>query len=67
MTLEAQIWEVVTAMPPKDQMIVNQAFQAILNVCAMADKLGAPDKLYGAIAVALLGARYQDMEDAVQD
>lgn len=64
MTLEAEIWAVVKEMPIEDQRIINSTWQALLHTAALADRLGGPDKLHGATAVALLGARYQDMEDA---
>lgn len=67
MSLENEIRAVVKEMPIEDQQIINSAFAAISHVCALADKLSGTDKLHGATAVAMMGARYQDAEDAVQN
>jgi hypothetical protein len=64
MGLADEIRAAIAQMPLQDQKIINATYTALRYTCALADELGKPDKLYGASAVALLGAEYQDLEDA---
>lgn len=65
MGLADEIRAVIAEMPLKDQQIINATHTALRYTCALADELGKPDKMFGATAVALLGAEYQDAEEAV--
>ena len=66
MGLADEIRAVIAEMPLKDQQIINATHTALRYTCALADELGKPDKMLGATAAALLGAEYQDAEEAVE-
>lgn len=66
MGIADEIRDVIAQMPIHDQQVINATHTALRYTCALADELGKPDKLFGATAVALLGAEYQDAEEAVE-
>ena len=65
MGLADEISNVIREMPAEDQYFIFKTATAIRAICDLADKLGKPDQAFGAIAVALIGAQYQDAEDAI--
>lgn len=67
MGLADEISNVIRQMPAEDQYFIFKTAVAIRAICDLADKLGKPDQAFGATAVALIGAQYQDAEDAVSN
>jgi 3-dehydroquinate dehydratase len=63
MSLEDEILAVIREMPDKHQRIVLTAVAGIHALCALADAL-EPEISLGAVAVSVIGAKYQDKEES---
>ena len=65
MGLEQEIQQAVIEMPVKYQRIIQTTVAGIHALCALADAL-EPKISLGAVSVAIVGAAYQDKEEAAE-
>ena len=63
--LADEIRAVIKQMPLVQQKIINTTVTGIHALCALADAVGQ-EQMLGAISIALVGAEYQDAEDAAE-